>query len=83
MADTLFCYHCRMHHPKEEMRSIMTKAGKRYRCKKSIEATKKGREERDAYGREVTAMNRAEAQSRARILASSMGAAAAATTTGT
>jgi hypothetical protein len=75
MAETLFCYHCRMHHPKEEMRAIVTKAGKRYRCLKSIEATKKGREERDAYGREVTAMNRAEAQSRARILASSQAAA--------
>ncbi len=75
MAETLFCYHCRMHHPKEDMRAIVTKAGKRYRCLKSIEATKKGREERDAYGREVTAMNRAEAQSRARILASSQAAA--------
>jgi hypothetical protein len=80
MAETLFCYHCRMHHPKEEMRAIVTKAGKRYRCLKSIEATKKGREERDAYGREVTAMNRAEAQSRARILASSQAAATQTTT---
>ncbi len=81
MAETLFCYHCRMHHPKEEMRAIVTKAGKRYRCLKSIEATKKGREERDAYGREVTAMNRAEAQSRARILASSQAAATQTTNT--
>jgi len=68
MADTLFCYHCRTHHPKEEMRQIETKGGKRWRCIKSIEATKRSREEREAFGRQVTAINKAEAQSKARSL---------------
>ncbi|MDD5248463.1 MAG: hypothetical protein PHY45_05735 [Rhodocyclaceae bacterium] len=69
MADTLFCYHCRAYHPKEEMRQIDTKGGKRWRCIKSIEATLRGRESREAFGREQTAMNKAEAQAKMRILA--------------
>ena len=50
------------------MRLIDTKAGKRWRCIRSIEATKKGRLEREAYGRQVTAMNKAEAQRKARLV---------------
>lgn len=68
MSDTAFCYHCRQHHPKSEMRQIETKAGKRWRCIRSIEATRQGREAREAYGREVTAINRAESKSRAQRL---------------
>lgn len=68
MADTLYCYHCRTYHPREEMRQIDTKGGKRWRCIKSIEATKRSAEEREAFGRQMTAMNKAEAQSKARIL---------------
>lgn len=67
MSDTAFCYHCRTHHPLTEMRQIMTKAGKRWRCIRSIEATKQGREAREAYGRSVTEMNRSEAAAKARI----------------
>jgi hypothetical protein len=69
MADTLFCYHCRAYHPKEEMRQIDTKGGKRWRCIKSIEATLRGKESREAFGREQTAINKAEAQAKMRILA--------------
>ena len=68
MADTLYCYHCRTYHPKEEMRQINTKGGKRWRCIKSIEATKRSVAEREAFGRQMTAINKAEAQSKARIL---------------
>jgi len=68
MADTLFCYHCRTHHPKEEMRQIETKGGKRWRCIKSIKATKQGREAREAVGRQMSANNRAEAESKARLV---------------
>lgn len=68
MADTLFCYHCRTHHPKEEMRQIETKGGKRWRCIKSILATKQGREAREAFGRQMSANNRAEAESKARLV---------------
>ena len=69
MADTLYCYHCRNYHPKEEMRQIETKGGKRWRCIKSIEATKRGKECREAFGRETTAINKAEAQAKMRALA--------------
>ncbi len=67
MADTLYCYHCRLQHPKEEMRRIETKTGKRWRCLKSIKATQRDREEREAFGRQMTAINKAEAQSKARL----------------
>ena len=66
MAETAFCYHCRQHHPKTEMRQIETKAGKRWRCIRSIQATQKSSEARDAFGRQVSAMNTAEARSHAR-----------------
>jgi hypothetical protein len=62
---TAFCYHCRSHHPLTEMRQIETKAGKRWRCIKSIEATKQDRAAREAYGRQVSEMNKAESRSRA------------------
>ena len=55
--DTLYCYHCGRHHPREEMRQIRSKGGKRWRCIKSIEATKRGTAERDAFGKQVTAIN--------------------------
>ena len=67
MAETVYCYHCRLRHPKEEMRLNETKTGKRWRCIKSIEATKRGREAREAFGREVTAINKAEAQNKAKM----------------
>ena len=64
MPDTLFCYHCRLHHPKEEMRQIETKGGKKWRCIKSIEATKINSAQRDAFGKTVTMINKAEHQAR-------------------
>ena len=67
-TDTAYCYHCGTHHPKSEMRQITTKGGKRWRCIKSIEATKRGTAERDAFGQRVSAMNKAEAQSKARLI---------------
>lgn len=65
---TRYCYHCRTHHPVEEMVLLVTKTGSRWRCRKSIEAVKRSREERDAYGRMVSAQNKAEASGRARML---------------
>lgn len=63
-SETIFCYHCARHHPREEMRQIETKGGKKWRCIKSIEATKRDVAQRDAFGQTVTAVNRAEAQAR-------------------
>ena len=67
-TETAYCYHCGTHHPKSEMRQIVTKAGKRWRCIKSIEATKRCTAERDAFGKRVSAINKAEAQSKARLV---------------
>ncbi len=65
---TRYCYHCRIHHPVEEMKLLVTKTGSRWRCIKSIEAVKRSKDERDQYGRQVSAANQSEASSRARIL---------------
>lgn len=57
MSELIYCYHCGRHHPKEEMRQIASKTGKKWRCIKSIKATKLGVAERDAFGKQVTAIN--------------------------
>jgi len=64
MTDTVFCYHCRAQHPIDEVRRIRTKSGQRWRCIKSIAATRNGLHERDAFGRQTTAFNKAMAESR-------------------
>jgi hypothetical protein len=65
-GETIYCYHCGIRHPKEEMRQVETKGVKRWRCIKSIKATKRGTAERDAFGQRVSAINKAEAQARIR-----------------
>ena len=62
MVETAYCYRCATHHPKETMRLHETKGGKRWRCINSIEATKKNSAERDAYGRQISTINKAETQ---------------------
>lgn len=66
MSDTAYCYHCGRHHPKDEMRQIQTKGGKRWRCVKSIQATKQQTAERDAFGKMITAINSSEQRARAK-----------------
>ena len=68
MTDTRYCYHCGTNHPKEQMRQIETKGGPRWRCIKSIEATKRGRAAREEFGRQTSAINKAESQSKVRAL---------------
>ncbi len=46
------------------MRQIETKSGRKWRCIKSIEATKKSAAQRDAFGKTVTAGNSSENQAR-------------------
>ena len=58
------------------MRQIETKGGKKWRCIKSIEATKRNVAQRDAFGQTVTAVNRAEAQARIKARAKTEHAAA-------
>ena len=62
--ETIYCYHCGRHHASGEMRQIVTKGGKKWRCIKSIEATRKSSAQRDAFGKTVSADNRSENQSR-------------------
>jgi hypothetical protein len=49
------------------MRQVTSKVGKRWRCNRSIEATKVDRNAREAFGRSVSEANKAESASRARI----------------
>ena len=62
MTDTHFCYCCRVHHPKEEMRLFPTRQGYRWRCVRSIEAASRSRTERDRFGQQQSAINREAAQ---------------------
>ena len=68
MPKPCYCYHCGVHHPTEEMRQIVTKGGKKWRCIKSIEAARQGREQREAFGRRTSELNKAEAQAKLRII---------------
>ncbi|HEX5394411.1 MAG TPA: hypothetical protein VFW68_14095 [Rhodocyclaceae bacterium] len=61
-----YCYHCNTRHPESEMRLIESKTGKRWRCVKSIEASKKPKEDREAFGKKATEQNKAESAARAR-----------------
>jgi len=63
MTDTVFCYHCRTRHPQDEVRKIATKSGLRWRCIKSIVATRTAVHQREEFGRQTTASNRARDES--------------------
>ena len=67
MPSTIYCYHCRTQHSRDDMRLIVTKTGKRWRCAQSIEAVKADLEVREAFGRRVSALNKAEARAKNRI----------------
>jgi hypothetical protein len=62
MTDSVFCYHCRVHHPINEVRKVNTKLGKRWRCVKSIAASRNGLQAREEFGRQTTAINKADAE---------------------
>lgn len=58
MNDTIYCYCCRVHHPKEEMRRYRTRTGERWRCIKSIQAASNSPQVRDAFGQSQSRLNR-------------------------
>ena len=60
MPTTAYCYTCNVHHPIEEMRQIMTARGKRWRCIKTIEASRMASAKRQEFGAHTTANNKAE-----------------------
>ena len=57
-----YCYHCCAYHPSQEMRQIASKSGKRWRCLRSIEASRNSPEARAAFGRKTSAVNSANAK---------------------
>lgn len=63
MTDMLFCYHCRARHPADEMRKVITRSGKRWRCIRSIVATRNSIREREDFGRQTTEFNKAMVES--------------------
>lgn len=62
MTEMVFCYCCRVHHDKEQMRPYPTRQGYRWRCVRSIEAAFRSAGERDAFGRQQTEINRESAR---------------------
>ena len=58
MTDTLYCYCCRVHHPRQQMRRFPTTRGERWRCQRSIEAAAGSAQVRDAFGRRQSEINR-------------------------
>ncbi|MBP8168550.1 MAG: hypothetical protein KAX99_02700 [Azonexus sp.] len=58
MTETMFCYCCRVHHPKDQMRPFATKHGLRWRCLRSIEAAAGNLAKRDAFGQQQSEINR-------------------------
>ena len=70
MSDTVYCYHCRAQHPRTEMRLIVSKTGKRWRCINSIKAAARSAKDitlRDAYGKKVSEDNKEVASLRQHI----------------
>ena len=71
MTDMLYCYCCRVHHPRQQMRLFPTTRGARWRCLRSIAAARSDTQARDAFGRRQTEINRqatvAEAERAARL----------------
>ena len=59
MTDKVFCYHCRSYHPTAEVTLVHSKGIKRWRCMKSIASTRGSTAQRDAFGKSVSAANRA------------------------
>lgn len=59
MSDTVYCYHCRRYHPAEEMTRVTSKGVTRWRCVKSLVSARNSQDQRDAFGKHVSAQNRA------------------------
>ena len=57
MPELQFCYHCRVHHPKNQMRLHATGRGDRWRCARSIEAARQSLGERESFGKSQTESN--------------------------
>lgn len=59
MSETVFCYHCRRHHPADEVTLVVSGGVKRWRCRQSISLARRSVDQRDAFGQAVSQSNRA------------------------
>ena len=67
-SPTVYCLYCHISHPREDMRQIVTKSGKRWRCVHSIENAKRDRIQRELFGKQVTQSNTNEARKQLRFM---------------
>lgn len=58
MTELVFCYHCRRHHPANEMTQVENRGVKRWRCRASLSVGRRSVAVRDAFGKAVSQMNR-------------------------
>lgn len=58
MSDTVFCCSCWKRHPREVVVLVQSKGVKRWRCLRSIVESRRSRDQRDAFVRSVTELNR-------------------------
>ena len=68
MSALRFCPYCSVSHPESEMRRVLTKSGSKWRCLKSLQASKKPKAERDAFGKRVSEENGAARSLKQRII---------------
>ena len=68
MSRNNYCYHCGLSHDPEitPMVRLQTRSGVRMRCRKSLDAAKAARAERDAFGKAISERNSAMAVFRQR-----------------
>jgi hypothetical protein len=59
MSDTVYCYHCRRHHPADEVTRVESRGVKRWRCRQSISLSQRSIDQRDAFGKAVSLLNQA------------------------
>jgi len=64
MSKTAYCYTCRIHHPLAEMRQMITSNGIRWRCIKTIEASRQAPAKRQDFGAQMTAKNKGKSKTK-------------------
>lgn len=63
VPETRYCFHCAVHHNSSEMDYTRARDGRKiWRCKKSLKAAKLPQHKRDAFGKTISAANKAESR---------------------
>ena len=61
--NSVYCYHCMTYHQPEAMQKIVSGGRTRWRCIRSIKASRRPVSERDAFGQQQSQRNLAQSQS--------------------